>query len=552
MNMLIPSAFAAAIVNHIWQSTLCLGLAALVNWLVGRERPAIRHWVWLLASVKFLIPFSVLVLLGTAIRPATPLPPVSALPATVLRIGQPFGSSAPRKAPQAEEPTSLSWSVALAAVWVAGAATTAVARWRRWRGLWAIVQASPFVTDGREYDALVAACARQPAVRPVSLQRFAQAIDPAVLGVWRPVVLWPAPLTARLSNAQFAAILDHELAHIRRRDNLAAAFHAAVETIYWWHPGLRWLGNRLLIDRERACDEAVLQRGADRASYAESLLIVCRLCLRSSSPWLAGILGPSLSHRVEAVMRFRRTRALGWWMFSGLVLLGVALVAGPVVAGAFGVGRPVASATEPQGSIAGAPPVPFGYRGTPEALTVSMDHVSIGGSGFSADVTNLGDATVTAVGFAAILERLGSTLSAPISTTPLQRVSLRRGESVHLALPWLSATELVQLQAGVPQRVQPFLTIDRIEYADGTRWSQTLHPQGTTHMAVLGLATPTLPRSLVRPADSPTAATWVCADASDRPYSPGAIIAIRDESGRRARCLDGRWIEVDGRGTPLR
>lgn len=51
--------------NHLWQSTLFAALAALLTLLLRGNRAQSRYWLWLAASVKFLIPFSVLVAAGS-------------------------------------------------------------------------------------------------------------------------------------------------------------------------------------------------------------------------------------------------------------------------------------------------------------------------------------------------------------------------------------------------------------------------------------------------------------------------------------------------------
>ena len=77
-----------------------------------------------------------------------------------------------------------------------------------------------------------------------------------------PVLLWPEGLSERLDDAHLEAVIAHELCHVRRRDNLAAAIHMLVEAVFWFHPLVWWLGARLIDERERACDEEVLQRGS--------------------------------------------------------------------------------------------------------------------------------------------------------------------------------------------------------------------------------------------------------------------------------------------------
>ena len=54
----------ASLANHLWQSTFVAVLAWLVTLALRRDRAGIRHGVWLAASVKFLIPFSMLTSVG--------------------------------------------------------------------------------------------------------------------------------------------------------------------------------------------------------------------------------------------------------------------------------------------------------------------------------------------------------------------------------------------------------------------------------------------------------------------------------------------------------
>ena len=69
--------------------------------------------------------------------------------------------------------------------------------------------------------------------------------------------------------------MAHEVCHVRRRDNLTAALHMLVEAAFWFHPLVWWLGARLVAERERACDEAVLRLGRRPEAYAEGILKVC-------------------------------------------------------------------------------------------------------------------------------------------------------------------------------------------------------------------------------------------------------------------------------------
>lgn len=80
-------------------------------------------------------------------------------------------------------------------------------------------------------------------------------LEPGVFGIARPVLVWPEGISERLEDAHLEAILAHELWHVRRRDNLAAAIHMMVEAIFWFHPLVWCSGARLIEEREHACDE---------------------------------------------------------------------------------------------------------------------------------------------------------------------------------------------------------------------------------------------------------------------------------------------------------
>ena len=65
---------------------------------------------------------------------------------------------------------------------------------------------------------------------------FTNSVEPGIVGIVRPALLWPAGISERLADAHLKAILVHEVWHVRRRDNLAAAIHMLVEATFWFHP----------------------------------------------------------------------------------------------------------------------------------------------------------------------------------------------------------------------------------------------------------------------------------------------------------------------------
>jgi hypothetical protein len=159
-------------------------------------------------------------------------------------------------------------------------------------------------------------------------------IEPAVARVFHPVVLLPSALLGRLSAAQLAAVMAHEREHIARRDNLKAHVHRLVETLFWFHPLVWFIGRRLMEERERACDEAVIERGHDPGDYAAGILAVCRHCAAAHSRHAMAALAGDLTARVRAILGNRSPAALGFIKAFALSI-GTLLVATlPIASGA--------------------------------------------------------------------------------------------------------------------------------------------------------------------------------------------------------------------------
>ena len=99
----------------------------------------------------------------------------------------------------------------------------------------------------------------------------------ALVGVLRPKIVFPARLWERVTRDELQAVLAHELAHVRRRDNLAAIFTRVVRCAFWFHP-LLWLAEaQLQCERECACDDDAIGSGVDQTIYLSTLWKVCQM-----------------------------------------------------------------------------------------------------------------------------------------------------------------------------------------------------------------------------------------------------------------------------------
>lgn len=287
-----------AVLDHLWQSTLFAGIAGLLTLMLKRNGARVRYALWFAASVKFLVPITVLTALGARLAPplrtltgagsATPfLQQLGTVIATPARFASFRSASLPVAAHSGLD-------TLLIALWAFGAVAVCGVWLSRW---------IPILKLRHEARPLQLAA-------PVSVRCSTSAIEPALVGILHPVVLLPEGLIARLSPEELQAVLAHEVAHLRRYDNLTAAIHMIVEAVFWFFPVTWWLGNRLNVERERACDEAVLSRGSEPVVYAESILKVCKFCVHVPIACAAGVSSADLKRRVELIMSDSRAHQL--------------------------------------------------------------------------------------------------------------------------------------------------------------------------------------------------------------------------------------------------
>ena len=71
---LLHSYWVSAVVNHLWQSTVLVAGAWLLTIALRRNQARTRYFLWMLASAKFLVPFSILIAAGEWLHPASSAP----------------------------------------------------------------------------------------------------------------------------------------------------------------------------------------------------------------------------------------------------------------------------------------------------------------------------------------------------------------------------------------------------------------------------------------------------------------------------------------------
>jgi bla regulator protein BlaR1 len=321
-----------ALASHLWQSTAFAAVAWLLA-LALRNYPArVRFAVWMSASVKFLVPFVLLTSLGAHWATPNSKPQTRIAFYTMIEeFSQPFAhghvSPAGRIVPVHSAQIYSSVFVMLASLWLCGCLVSLV-RWAaQWLGARRVINDATPVDEGPEVRALRRAEAEARTRRPIPIVITSRAMEPGIFGVIRPVLLWPADLSQHLDDSQIDSIVIHELEHIRRCDNLTATVHAVIKALFWFHPAVHWMDSKMMEERERACDERVIEQHAQPEKYAESILKVCAFRLETPSPWVAGVSGSDLkkrivrimSHRSGITLTFGRRALLG--AVAGLVLI---------------------------------------------------------------------------------------------------------------------------------------------------------------------------------------------------------------------------------------
>ena len=124
--------------------------------------------------------------------------------------------------------------------------------------------------------------------RSVALRISPDDVMPMTWGLLTPVIVLPSS-AASWSAERLRMVLLHELGHVRRWDCLTQWASTAARCCYWFHPVVWIAARRLHVERERACDDVVLNAGHVGSDYAAELLDVGTGCRRDALAMCAGI-----------------------------------------------------------------------------------------------------------------------------------------------------------------------------------------------------------------------------------------------------------------------
>ncbi len=334
-NFINNPRFAAQSIDGLLKSFVVLTFAGGLCLAWRRAAAATKHLIWFFALVSL----AVLPLLPYAV-PTAPRPLWSVSSGMVsgnqisLSLNLAPGTSAPAannpattqpnisaETHQKESATHLftahvsrSWLVISLAIWGGGIALMLI---HSSLGFFQLRRISSNARRLEEADWMLLlneACTTLRLRRRVILLQSHNNFMPFTWGWLRPKVMMPADAD-QWSTERRRIVLLHELAHVKRRDCLTQSIARVVCAVYWMNP-LAWLAaRRMCIERERACDDLVLNGGCKASDYASELVQIARAFPRV--PQAAGIAmarSSNLEQRVTAIVdasRVRRLRPMG-------------------------------------------------------------------------------------------------------------------------------------------------------------------------------------------------------------------------------------------------
>ncbi|MBL8811824.1 MAG: M56 family metallopeptidase [Planctomycetaceae bacterium] len=164
---------------------------------------------------------------------------------------------------------------------------------------------------------LVQTQANRMGLRFVPMIQVSERISvPVVIGLLRPVILLPCTMITGLTTSEFAAVISHELAHIRRYDLWVNFVQRFVEAILFFHPAVWFLSQRVSTEREICCDDLSIAAGNTPTDFANSLLKMAELYLSRN----AQLVGMAVTGRNSSLLEVRILRLLGAPSHSELYL----------------------------------------------------------------------------------------------------------------------------------------------------------------------------------------------------------------------------------------
>ncbi len=255
-------------------------------------------------------------------------------PAIPLRAPNPVVTPRPMPSQEAAIPDQGLWPqewlgfiTYLPWVWLIGTPLTVVLLATGLIGSTRLRQQSTPVTDGPIHATSERVRAALACSRNIKIAIHERITSPQLVGVLRPMILLPPAALTGWSPEQLEMVLLHELAHVRRWDNLVNFVQRVVESLLFFHPCVWWVSRWVRSDREECCDAIVVAHTAKPQAYAELLVTMA-----SPTTPLAGLALSQhpLTYRIRRILKIEDEKMLvtrstvGWACLALASMLTVA------------------------------------------------------------------------------------------------------------------------------------------------------------------------------------------------------------------------------------
>ncbi len=293
-------------INHCWQSSLFFLLVLGVNYKLKQSPARVRYIIWFIASLKFIFPSILFMLLGQEIARVffniqslfvsnlSYLPKESVLQLFIEPLPIIPNSSLLVKHNHEYYIITILWLVVsfmFLLIWCKNV----------------FFSIKKFVGERVELNSREVVIFEQ-VKKEMFIKHKVQFVvskhisEVGVLGIYNPIVVFPESLAKEMSDAELAAIFKHELIHVKRFDNLVTSLHRIICSLFWFNPIVWIIDRKLLIERELSCDEAVLEAGNLPKDYAAGLLKVLKFCLGWKNKNFSYAVNSNLQRRIEIIM----------------------------------------------------------------------------------------------------------------------------------------------------------------------------------------------------------------------------------------------------------
>lgn len=215
-------------------------------------------------------------------------------------------------------------------LWIVGSPLTLVLVITGAIGAERLRRASRIIVDGPIVDACDRLSQTLNIRTSTAIALCEQIAAPMLIGIIRPIVLLPSVAFTSWTSEELEMVLIHELAHVRRWDNLVNLMQRFVEAALFFHPVVWLLSNWVRREREACCDAVVVGSTNRPHAYAELLVALASQLPRSvlfhPAASNALVSGP-LERRIRAVLGIQDDPLLVSSKSIGIVMSGLLLVA---------------------------------------------------------------------------------------------------------------------------------------------------------------------------------------------------------------------------------